>query len=240
MIRKQSIVTVRGKEKSYVDISELNIDSVVRITDAENYDASKQKPGTIVYNTTEDKAYVVTTDGTLAEVGSTVTPIDSTDEITEPYKIYYDTVTGGLYISMLDNQSNVVFGKILTDLDEHWQVANAPEIITTGTAPSIQTINVIKPRVLYTGGFQTDGAMSPVVIVIRCDTTNISAGAHEFAFRIAIDAEGTVPGIVFTGDYNVIVPDAVQEILDDMEAGHTYEFNIFHHYLAVMDITYTT
>ena len=60
------------------------------------------------------------------------------------------------------------------------------------------------------------------------DTTN------SYVFRIIIGVNS--PNLKFNG---VLIPDVTKKVLDNLEQGHKYEFNVFDRYMLVTDITAT-
>jgi hypothetical protein len=118
---------------------------------------------------------------------------------------------------------------------------NLPE----GDAGALELINRVgKPAELYTA--ETAGTYNTANGLQEGDPNYKTAGDVKTpatglykVIEDAIDSYNINIAYPSGSGMTVTVPDAAQEVLDNLEGNHTYEFNILHGVLAVMDITDT-
>ena len=146
----------------------------------------------------------------------------------EPGKIYYNTVNGEYYTggdSRIDTIATS--GNYEQTVPKHWKMKSFSFTVSPGQYS-------VKPYIVYSGSPNADSGG-----VLRFNLTDeYPDQAKEYIIRYT--HKNTVQSIVFSvvlPGLTISVPDSAQEILSNLEVGHTYEFNIFGRVLLVTDIT---
>lgn len=83
--------------------------------------------------------------------------------------------------------------------------------------------------------YTEDVTVTPPPVTILFDDINNQTVGNSYVFRMTIPTSG-VMNMTLNG---VVIPDSAKDILDNLEKGHTYEFNIFDGVLMIADITST-
>lgn len=156
-----------------------------------------------------------------------VTQVTELPATGEEGKIYYNTTEKKYYIYTTENG----FTSLGTSAMPHGE---APE--NKSQFPTIKAYT-LNPNTYYDFDefYTTDDTITPLPATISFDGLNDTRSANSYVFRMTIPTTGTM-NITLNG---VIIPDVAREILDNLEASHTYEFNIFEKVLLVTDITST-
>lgn len=158
---------------------------------------------------------------------SGVTTVDELLDSGEQGKVYYNTTDNKYYI--YNGEEFKEFG-----------VTNPPIINVTGE--NIMSDDLIV-GVKYTltpnaycnlGSVAFNDLVEGVVIDIEPSTTE----ALSYTGRFTVGSVSTNT-FTFPSDSGIIIPDEQAEKLADLEAGHTYEFNIFANVFMISDITAT-
>lgn len=190
--------------------------------------------GKIYYNTTTDVYYVYdtyTNDYTV--LGQDIIPKNSLPDTGEAGKIYYNTTDGIYYVPT----------------DDGWIELTPKEmkVVSQNVVSGLSHIGryTIVPNTLYDTGYMTFELTSQggnIIPKLHITLTGYKDGiAASYVFRQTIP-NGTANIIIaYPNDANrtVIIPDKTKEILENLESGHTYEFNILHDVVMVADITKT-
>lgn len=159
--------------------------------------------------------------------GSGVTKVDVLPATGEEGKIYYNTTTKQYY---------TYDGNIFVPLAaQGMPIGEAPENIND--SPNTQCTYVLRPNVFYDFDefYTTDTTLAPKPATINFSDIDNENVANSYVFRMTIPTSGTM-NINMQGP---IITDSAKEILDALETGHTYEFNVFHGVLLITDITAT-
>lgn len=180
--------------------------------------------------------------------GGGITPVSTLPEQGEQGKIYHNTTDGKYYV--YDGNEYSEFGASTIPVVSHHTHIEHDDLILLGQYN-------LEPNTLYDAGsmeMQTrriNSVMTASLLIVLNHPDPTIAQCYMFRQTLP-DANSTAVTIGFPIDsYNidiaypsgsgmtVTVPDAAQEVLNNLEGGHTYEFNILHGVLAVMDITDT-
>ena len=152
-----------------------------------------------------------------------VTKVATLPETGEEGKIYYNTTTKIYYVS--DGSTYTPIG-----------VEGMPVIDAEYTEEESQGVSfhryTLDPNNFYEF---TETYTSSEISNIRIDlSANTDDGrTKSYIWRLKYS---TGMNIIIG---NAVIPDATKEILDDLEDGHTYEFNVLEDVLLVTDITVT-
>ena len=168
--------------------------------------------------------------GSLVELGrgkngNGVTKVDTLPEQGEQGKIYYNTSDNKYYIYNGNDYENLGSNDVkrVTYIDsDPGQYTLFPNILYDNCFDWHMAVDESDKR----------NAMLELYIV---DSSNDIASCY--TFRTTIPANADSFNITFSP--NVKIPDEVNDFISSMEAGHTYEFNIFADVLLVSDITVT-
>lgn len=168
---------------------------------------------------------------------------DGTITDTEAGKLYYDVDNGVLYIGTGEGMSyDLLFtqAEFYSRLIEYKNEILTWETIASPNGHQIGNSIVQGAYDLYPYELSLQ-SLAPFnnTLDIYCQYGGIGM---EYCFYYT-QSGSTVPTINIVqpdaGAPTVSIPDAVQEVIDGMEDGHTYEFNIFNNVLLVTDITAT-
>lgn len=161
--------------------------------------------------------------------GGGVEVVDSLPSIGEQGKIYYNTSDNKYYTyngSDYEPLGNAVIKRV--------------KEVDPSSISQLQGQYYIKENTLYDDCFLWSLVISNAVTtaVLNIVTEQPDDGnAHCYVFRTKIPS--TTDNFNITFSPNVKIPDEVNDFISNMEAGHTYEFNIFADVLLVSDITVT-
>lgn len=161
--------------------------------------------------------------------GEGITKVTTLPESGEEGKIYYDTTEKKYYTYTSEGG----FSEIGTTAMPHGE---APE--NTSETPLASAKYVLKPNTYYDFDefYTEDTTVAPLPVIINFDDINNETVANSYVFRMTVPTTG-VMNMTMSG---VIITDSAKEILDDLEQGHRYEFNVFDKVMLVTDITQTT
>ena len=173
-----------------------------------------------------------------------VTPVSTLPEQGEQDKIYHNTTDGKYYV--YDGAKYSEFGASTIPVVSHHSHIEHDGLILLGQYN-------LEPNTLYdTGSMEMQvrtvnnvTTASLLLVLNNPDPTIAQCYMFRQTMPVAGDRDPAISSYNIDIAYSsgssmtVIVPDAAQEILGNLEGGHTYEFNILHGVLAVMDITDT-
>ena len=163
----------------------------------------------------------------IGDVGG-VTQVTELPTTGEEGKIYYDTTEKKYYTYTSEDG----FSEIGTTAMPHGE---APENISE--LPSASAKYVLKPNTYYDFDefYTTDTTVAPLHVIIKFDDINNNTVANSYVFRMTVPTTGVMNMTIL----GVIITDSAKEILDNLENGHRYEFNIFDKVMLVTDVTST-
>ena len=159
--------------------------------------------------------------------GEGVTRVTTLPENGKEGEIYYNTTEKKYYL--YDGASYSPIGS------QGMPHGEAPENISE--FPLASAKYVLKPNTYYDFDefYTEDTTVAPLPVIINFDDINNETVANSYVFRMTVPTTG-VMNMTLTG---VIIPDSAKEILDDLEQGHRYEFNVFDRVLLITDVTST-
>jgi hypothetical protein len=174
-----------------------------------------------------------------------ITSVSTLPEQGEQGKIYHNTTDGKYYV--YDGSKYSEFGASTIPVVSHHTH------IKHGDTELVGQYN-LEPNTLYdTGSIEmqvrtVNNVTTASLLLVLNNPDPTIAQCYMFRQTMPVtDSTGTNTVSSYNIDITypsgsgmtVTVPDAAQEVLDNLEGGHTYEFNILHGALAVMDITDT-
>ena len=175
---------------------------------------------------------------------SAITPVLTLPEQGEQDKIYHNTTDGKYYV--YDGSKYSEFGASTIPVVSHHTHIEYGGLVLLGQYN-------LKPNTLYDAGSMemnvrtVNHVITASLIVVLNNPEPTIAQCYMFrqTMPVAGDRDPAISSYSIEIAYpngssmTVTVPDAAQEVLSNLEGGHTYEFNILHGVLAVMDITDT-
>ena len=158
---------------------------------------------------------------------SGVTKVTSLPETGEAGKIYYNTTDNKYYLYNGTSYSPIG--------SQGMPIGETPE--NTSITPSKVDYTLAANTFYNLDTFYTTSDDEvPKDATFRFDGIASEDAMNTYVFRMTVPDAG-VPNMTFN---YVIIPDSTKEVLDALEEGHTYEFNVFGNVMLVTDITQTT
>ena len=159
--------------------------------------------------------------------GEGVSKVASLPENGKEGEIYYNTTEKKYYL--YDGASYSPIGS------QGMPHGEAPENISETPLTNVEY--VLKPNTYYHFDefYTEDTTVAPLPVIINFDDINNETVANSYVFRMTIPTTG-VMNMTLRG---VIITDSAKKILDDLEQGHRYEFNVFDKELLITDVTST-
>lgn len=161
----------------------------------------------------------------IGDVGG-VTQVTELPTTGEEGKIYYNTTEKKYYTYTSEGG----FSEIGATAMPHGE---APENISQFPLASAEY--VLKPNTYYDFDefYTEDITVTPLPVIINFDDINNNTVANSYVFRMTVPTTG-VMNMTMRG---VIITNSAKEILDNLEQGNRYEFNVFDRVLLITDIT---
>lgn len=158
-----------------------------------------------------------------------VTPVDTLPATGEQGKVYYNTTDNKYYI--YNGTDFKPFGG-----DVNPQIVDDLQGTIIGDDKIISGIQyTLEPNVYYDLGTAVTAFNDSLNLVVEESVDE----ALTYYGRFTVSSEYTTGTPNISLPAFVIIPDEQQERLNDMEASHTYEFNIFANVFMISDITAT-
>ena len=158
--------------------------------------------------------------------GESVTKVSALPATGEAGKIYYNTTDSKYYL--YDGTGYSTIGS------QGMPIGETPE--NTSITPS--KVDTLAANTFYNLDtfYTTSDDEVPKDATFRFDGIASEEVINNYVFRMTVPDAG-VPNMTFN---YVVIPDSTKEILDALETGHTYEFNVLGNIMLVTDITQTT
>jgi len=193
----------------------------------------------ILYDTTT-RIFYANINGGLVPVGDGtsdgggVTKVNTLPETGEAGKIYYNTSDSTYYVYNNDKFEPIAKQGMPNgepEITGHYMIPGSGKIGASLTLQPNTYYNL--PNEIW---YSSQDAETPDIagLTFTFNALNDEDIANGYVFRMVIGVES--PNLIFTG---VRIPDVTKEVLDNLEQGHEYEFNVFDKYMLVTDVTVT-
>lgn len=171
----------------------------------------------------------------IGDVGGGVEKVNILPEKGEEGKIYYNTTDGTYYVYNNDKFEPIAkqgMAKGTPEITGHYAISGSD---LTGVNLKLQpnTYYNLSDAIWFTDqDLETPDVGSLTFTFEGLDGTDDTTNSYVFRMIIGVNS----PNLKFNG---VLIPDVTKEVLDNLEQGHKYEFNVFDRYMLVTDVTVT-